>query len=522
MARQIVSTHPLAANVVSLVGVEDDGLTIKDFADPARTATPNAAVTIGSGAYGYHMQTSGSGTNALSVSLSPTVKVGTLVSGGIPDFTTVMVVNKALPSAGGAIHAFLATGGNSKTLPWIGVNSSGNIIVGGGTTATPKLATTTGGFLDTTEFMVAVTRDSQVHSELYVDGVFVTDVADGIIASNDSNFYSQIGGYSSGGWGWRAAQVVWVITFNKILTATEISDLYASLGANNQIGLLETGTPTITPVSFSGPIADQIGYTNTAFNFDLGPYFSGNGTPFSFALQSGSLDGSGLSVGSSGLISGTPTVTGTYTGIVVRATDSESNVADTNSFSITVNEYTPNNIPTFIGPNITDISVIETQSMASINVATRFSDADTLTFSTVGVWPTGISVSSAGLINGTTNAAVGTYANLRIRATDTASQTVDSNAFSVIVQEYITGTDGLISTEPLRNNAGTLLANVSGIVVYVYDKTFGDKVAVVTGLTTDASGVLSISDAAIDIGTEYRIVVVLPDGGEGLARYIAS
>lgn len=520
MARQINISHPLAANILALVGVDDDGVTLKDFASPTRTVTPNAAVTIGTGTYGYHMQTSGSGSNGLCVALSPTVSVGTLTSGGVPDFTVIMVLNKALPAGGGAVRNFLGSSGSSKTLPWIGVNTSGDVVVGGALNTAPVLSTTGGGYLDSVPFSVAVTRDSEVKSELFVDGTYVTEAANGIIASSDSNLFSQIGGYTTGAYGWRAAQVVWLIAFNKILTPTEIADIHNSLGADNQISLVETGNPSITPVSFSGPVADQVAYTNDPFSLNLSSYFSGNGTPFTYTLQAGTLPAT-LTLGSGGVLSGTPTATGSYTGLVIRATDSASNTADTNAFSLTVNEVNPNPVPTFSGPNIADITATQGVAMSSVNVSNRFSDTDSLTFSAVGTWPTGLGVSSAGLINGTATAVAGVYSNLRVRATDTASQTVDSNAFSVTVQEVV-GVDGTITTEPLRNNTGMLLANVSGITAHVYTKAEGDKVVSLIGLMSDAAGVLTIASPLIAAENDYRVIVVLADGGEGVAGYKAS
>lgn len=68
----------------------------------------------------------------------------------------------------------------------------------------------------------------------------------------------------------------------------------------------------------------------------LASYFSGTKTPFAYSVQSGTLP-AGLSLSSStGAITGTPTTAGTSSGIVVRATDSASNTADTNTFSITI------------------------------------------------------------------------------------------------------------------------------------------------------------------------------------------
>ncbi len=65
--------------------------------------------------------------------------------------------------------------------------------------------------------------------------------------------------------------------------------------------------------------------------------------PLTYAITGGSLP-PGLALSASGVLSGTPTVVGIYTGIVVHATDG-TDTADSNAFSITVSS-----LPTPVGP----------------------------------------------------------------------------------------------------------------------------------------------------------------------------
>lgn len=108
-----------------------------------------------------------------------------------------------------------------------------------------------------------------------------------------------------------------------------------------------------TPIGFSGTVPTFTGKQGTAFSQDLSSYFTGSETPFSYALQAGTLP-PGLSLGSStGIISGTPTTGGTYSGLVVRGTDQDANTADTNAFKIAL-ESSP---AVDIGYKATSISV---------------------------------------------------------------------------------------------------------------------------------------------------------------------
>lgn len=73
----------------------------------------------------------------------------------------------------------------------------------------------------------------------------------------------------------------------------------------------------------------------------------------------------------------------------------------------------------------------------------------------------------------------------------------------------------------LKNNTGTLLANETGATVYVYATT-GAHVVTKTGQTTNSSGVMVITDAALVASTQYRVVIVLASGAEGMDKVTAA
>lgn len=177
-----------------------------------------------------------------------------------------------------------------------------------------------------------------------------------------------------------------------------------------------------------------------------------------------------------------------------------------------------NTTPTFSGPNIGAQSGTEGVALSSNTVSDSFSDSDALTFSAIGTWPVGVTVSSGGVISGTPTTA-GTYAALKVRATDTAAQTVDSDTFSFTIAAAGAGT---ITTPALKNNTGTVLASLSGWAVNVYHATTGALIVQKTGLTTSAGGVLTITDAAIVAGTTYAYEPVHATYGRRSPTGVAS
>jgi hypothetical protein len=109
---------------------------------------------------------------------------------------------------------------------------------------------------------------------------------------------------------------------------------------------------------------------------------------------------------------------------------------------------------------------------------------------------------------------------VRVRARDAAGN-VSSPALSTSVTLPTGGAPTLV-TPPMKNNTGTLLANLSGITVNVYDAGTGALVVRKTGLSSNAAGVVSISDAALVSGTAYAYEVVTPSSGRRLPTGTAA
>ena len=75
-----------------------------------------------------------------------------------------------------------------------------------------------------------------------------------------------------------------------------------------------------------------------------------------------------------------------------------------------------------------------------------------------------------------------------------------------------------VTLPPFTNNVGVLWANETGVTLHFSEVDSGDKVVTLTGQTTDASAVLTASSLSLAAGTEYRCVVVLASGEEGLYK----
>jgi len=266
---------------------------------------------------------------------------------------------------------------------------------------------------------------------------------------------------------------------------------------------------TPVPVSFSGPVPTRNGVLGTATTFANAGFFAGNLTPFAYSSVGTSLPAGVTLNTSTGVLSlaASGATAGTTSGIIIRATDTGSNIANTNAYSIVI--AASNAAPTFPG-NISNISGTAGSAITPVNVSGQFSDTDTLTYtaSPAGTaWPSGLIVnSSTGIISGTV-AGAGTTSGLKVRATDTASQTVDSNAFNAVIAASSTTRtwtptiklEALADETPFPNHAIHAIINDMA----------GNLIDTKTGLTTNSVGLpppFTTSTGALT--TDYRVSYV--------------
>jgi hypothetical protein len=237
-----------------------------------------------------------------------------------------------------------------------------------------------------------------------------------------------------------------------------------------------TGTisaPTI--LTLTGPSSGTVSVAST--NFTVGTDSTITSGSFVCTPSDGG-DGGTFSPTTVTLNSATQSATFTYTpastGVKTISISTSGLIAPSN-LSYTSNAVA-NPPPTFPGPNISNISAVNAVAITPVSTASKFSDSDTLTYSAQGIWPVGITVNaSTGVISGTSSA-LGTYATCKVRATDTASQFVESNVFTITVAVAT----GSMTFGPMSNNAGSLWPSGTAVKLTWYP---GGRVGVLSGIT---------------------------------------
>jgi hypothetical protein len=210
----------------------------------------------------------------------------------------------------------------------------------------PTTGAGTTGALTTAQNTICLTRNGSGANSVfvYLNGAIDPAFAGGL--SNATNQFgvtdppqriSVIGGQP--GFGWVSCDYVYFAIFvGTQLSASDVLRLHNSLTGSNRFALIAGGGAS--GVTFTGTVPAKSGTQGTAFVWGgsaLSSFFSGGTTPYSYKIQTGTLP-AGLTINTgSGVISGTPTASGSFP-VVVRATDSAAvpTTADTNSFTITI------------------------------------------------------------------------------------------------------------------------------------------------------------------------------------------
>lgn len=495
MALQLKTNHPLYSNITAFICVDHDGV-VKDLTGN-QVCTPNASVTYGDGEYGSHFTTTFAGSDSRGVGLSPGIYNK---NAAFPSQTTFVVVNNINSSVGtrGMVFGALTATGHARWTPSVlGTGQvrliSDTLTTGNGTSEILNTGPHSfGGFVNNASNWAA-----------FVNGVIEVSGTGRVGNISETSRVQNIGGMTFGGYGGVGADYVYVVQFNRVLTAAEIESLHASLGENNQFELIQP-----SPVASLVTVSNQQVIVGYAGSIDASTFFVGSNTPFTYFIHAGSLAGTGLSLDPlTGIISGTPGTIGTISGIQVGATDTDNNSAFTNAFNIDVvaAPQLPNGTFSFssIGIDTSSATISYTySSVAYTAIQYRVNGgAPTVTGSSP------LSLSS--LVAGTTYL-------VEFQAINAAG----SGDWSAPVNITIPLPFG-ITLEGLCRNDGTLWVDQSGIVVDVYDVSTGLMVVRKTGLTSSSTGNVSVYDDLFLNGVTYHVVVKI-NTSIGVAKVVVK
>jgi MBG domain/Bacterial Ig-like domain (group 3)/Putative Ig domain len=169
---------------------------------------------------------------------------------------------------------------------------------------------------------------------------------------------------------------------------------------------------------------------------------TGGTSPYHYAISGGALP-AGMSLSTTGLLTGTPTAGGVFT-ITVLATDADS-VTGAQTYSLTI-----------LPPTVT----IAPSTVAAASVGTPYTQTFTAaggtgpyTYALPGTLPSGLSFSPAGILSGTPSAAGGPY-TFTVTATDSSTGTGPYSGVSTTYSLTVGGS-GVTATVTLGNLAQT-------------------------------------------------------------------
>ena len=270
--------HALYANVKLLIGVESDN-TLVDLVTPGRTFTPQSGSSFGSGTYGRHFRFGG----------SQYTPAGAIFDNFVADNTgTLLCVWNGLPyvqTDTRDMQFIIGRGDAAPTARWFPQIKRGDAGRVGAICYDSGIGNYTRAEASTTTFatggpanMVTITRDGETSHKIYVGAT--EEASGGKLGSNNaSSIFNRFGGFP--GQSAINADLVWAVWFDVVLTPTQVSDLYASLGANNAFALIAAGDTT-API-LDTPTGVQTGSTtaNVGANTD-----EGNGTMYAVVTTS--------------------------------------------------------------------------------------------------------------------------------------------------------------------------------------------------------------------------------------------
>jgi hypothetical protein len=464
--------------------------------DGSITGTPTAA---GTATFTVQVKDS-SGTTAtkpLNIMVSPMPL--TVVTGSLPDGTVGVVYQQALAASGGAGGYVWSV--SAGTLPaGLALSGTGNL------TGTPTAA-------GSGSFTVQVSDSSKgtatkaltlaiAPAPLKIETSSLPPAAVGV-----AYFQSLV---ASGGTG----SYAWSVSSGSLPAGLQLSKGGSISGtpsapgpANFAVSVADAGGSAIVNRTFTLAVAVPITITTSTLpagiegtNYTTSLTAGGGSPPVTWTLISGQLP-PGLTLDSaSGVITGTPTVAGSY-GIQVQATDS-AGAKVVATFSVTIRRAL----------TITTSAVLATGSAGASYSQTFAAAGGTLpyTWSATGALPAGLTLSAAGVLSGTPTQ-VGTFP-ITIQVNDSDGRKASVNDSLQIVSGLAIATPPVLPAATKDLVYSVVLLPVGGSAPYQWTVTAG---ALPGGLAFSASG--QISGAASSTGT-FQFTAQVTDANSNRAE----
>lgn len=273
-------------------------------------------------------------------------------------------------------------------------------------------------------------------------------------------------------------------------SATTGYDQLVGLGTPNVanlVNLINGGSaPATAPVVNSASVTGKVG---TALSFTVS---ASSANPLTYSLTGAP---AGMSINSSGVLSWATPVAGSYS-VIVKATDSKTNLSGQGTYSIKIDPATP--------PVVTAASITGKVGTA-LSYKLSYTSANAVSFSLTGA-PSGLSIASNGTLSWASPVA-GNY-SVSVTATDTVTKLTGSAKLSISIAA---ATPPTVTVSNITGKAGVALsANVS--TNSTNPVTYG-LTGAPSGMTISSTGVISWANP---VAGNYSVTVNATDSKTNL------
>ena len=268
---------------------------------------------------------------------------------------------------------------------------------------------------------------------IYPLGITTTSLSDGVAGIAYSQTLAATGGAVPYTWSLASGSLPTGLTLSSagVLSGTPSTagTFSVSVKVTDTISLIATQPLTLTIINPLGITTTTIpnGVAGIAYSQTLAA--KGGAVPYTWSLASGSLP-TGLTLSSAGVLSGTPTIAGTFS-VNVKVTDTNSLIA-TQPLTITIANPVGITTTTLANGVVGDTY---SQTLSAGGGAVPYTWA-----LSAGTLPPGLTLSSTGFLSGTPTT-VGSYSSI-IKVTDSNQSTATSPTYTII----ITGKPDLTAT----------------------------------------------------------------------------